>query len=368
MDLQTKQITLLKLIQEIQGYAIFLLDENGNVETWNAGAQKIKGYLADEIIGKNISIFYTQVDLAKNLPQTLLAEAAKNGTAYNESWRVRKDGSTFWGAVTIMAMYNEEGKVYGFAKITRDLTEKMLSELTIKQHAENLEIKNKEIEQFVYIASHDLQEPLHTISNFAYFLKTEYAHKLDDTAQMYLEFMLQATGRMKGLITNLLDYSRIGAEKTLSEVDCNLLIAGVVANLDSTIKENGATIRYQNLPVIEAYEIELAQLFQNLLSNAIKFRDKNFAPIVEITASKEGNDWRFNVIDNGIGINPKFAEKVFLIFQRLHGRNDYEGNGIGLAHCKKIVELHGGKISVKANPVSGCTFTFTIPLNPDKPR
>lgn len=362
MNLQTKQITLLKLIQDTQGYAILLLDDNGNVETWNTGAQKIKGYHADEIIGKKISVFYTQEDLANELPQKLLAEATKNGTAYNESWRVRKDGTNFWAAVTIMAMRNEQGKVYGFAKITRDLTEKMLSALTIKQHAENLEIKNKEIEQFVYIASHDLQEPLHTIASFTQFLKTEYADKLDDTGQMYLQFMLQAADRMKGLITNLLDYSRIGIEKTLTEVDCNLLVSHVIANLDGKIKENDAVIFCKNLPLVKGYAIELEQLFQNLLSNAIKFRNKNNAPVIKITASKEDRNWRFNVIDNGIGINPKFAEKVFHIFQRLHGQGEYEGNGIGLAHCKKIVELHGGKISVHSNPISGCTFTFTIPL------
>jgi len=365
MDPHTKQLQLLKLVDEIEGYAILVLDKRGNIETWNNGAEKIKGYKAEEVIGRHIRIFYTDLDLMISLPERLLEEAAQKGTAYNESWRVRKDKTMFWGSVTITALHDDDGNITGFAKVTRDLTERMLTETTIRQHAEDLEIKNKEIEQFVYIASHDLQEPLFTVTSFIEFFRTEYGHLLDENANTYLNFIVQATDRMKNLIKNLLDYSQLGSKKKLAKIDCKQLLDTLTVDLDSQIKKSGAKIHYGNLPVIRGYPTELSQLFQNLISNAIKFRDKKESPEIEISALKEHDGWHFKVKDNGIGIDPRFQEKIFLIFQRLHGRHEYEGNGIGLAHCKKIVELHGGKIFVESNQSKGSSFVFTIPFKPN---
>ena len=287
------------------------------------------------------------------------------GTVYNESWRVRQDKTTFWGSVTITSLHDDEGSITGFAKITRDLTERMLAETTIRRHAEDLEIKNKEIEQFVYIASHDLKEPLFTVNSFVEFFQTEYQHLFDENAKVYLNFIVQATDRMKNLIKNLLDYSHLGSEKTLANINCNQLLNTLTADLASHIKNSGAKVVYKDLPVIKGYPTELGQLFQNLISNAIKFRDKKELPEIEISAVKEPACWRFTIKDNGIGVDPRFQEKIFMIFRRLHGRNEYEGNGIGLAHCKKIVELHGGKISVEPNKGKGSSFVFTIPFKPN---
>ncbi|MBB6130949.1 PAS domain-containing sensor histidine kinase [Mucilaginibacter lappiensis] len=365
MDPHIKQLQLLKLVEEIEGHAIFVLDKNGNIETWNKSAEKIKGYKAEEIIGQNISTFYTNADLMIGLPEKLLAEATVNGTAYNESWRVRKDKTKFWGAVTITALHDDEGNVTGFAKITRDLTERMAAENIIRQHSRELEIKNKEIEQFAYIASHDLQEPLFTVTNLVEFFQTEYQHLFDENANTYLNFIIQATGRMKNLIKNLLDYSHIGSEKKLAKIDCNQLLDTLTTDLANQIKKSGAKISYKNLPVIKGYPTELSQLFQNLISNAIKFRNKNELPKIEVSAIKGPECWRFKIKDNGIGIDPRFKVKIFLIFQRLHDRNEYEGNGIGLAYCKKIVELHGGRISVESNNGKGSSFVFTIPFEPN---
>lgn len=365
MDPQSKQLQLLKLVEEIEGYAILTLDRKGNIETWNKGAEKIKGYRAEEIIGQHFSVFYTDVDLLIGLPEKLLAEASLKGTAYNESWRVRKDKTTFWGSVTITALHDDDGNITGFAKVTRDLTERMLAETAIRRHAEDLEIRNKEIEQFVYIASHDLQEPLFTVNSFVEFFQTEYQHLFDENAKAYLNFIVQATDRMKNLIKNLLDYSHLGSEKILANIDCNQLLNTLTADLANQIKKSGAKVFYKDLPVIKGYPTELSQLFQNLISNAIKFRDKRELPEIEISAIKDPASWCFKIKDNGIGVDPRFREKIFLIFQRLHGRNEYEGNGIGLAHCKKIVELHGGKISVEPNDGKGSSFVFTIPFKPD---
>ncbi|WP_419701555.1 sensor histidine kinase [Mucilaginibacter sp. NFX135] len=362
MDPRSKQLQLLKLVEEIEGYAILALDTKGNIESWNKGAEKIKGYQAEEIIGQHISVFYTELDLIIGLPEKLLAEASLKGTAYNESWRVRKDKTMFWGSVTITALHDDDGNITGYAKVTRDLTERMLAETTIRRHAEDLEIKNKEIEQFVYIASHDLQEPLFTVNSFVEFFQTEYHHLFDENAKTYLNFIVQATDRMKNLIKNLLDYSHLGSEKTVANIDCNQLLNTLTADLANQIKKSGAKVLYNDLPVIKGYPTELSQLFQNLISNAIKFRDKRELPEIEISAIKESACWRFKIKDNGIGIDPRFREKIFLIFQRLHGRSEYEGNGIGLAHCKKIVELHGGRISVEPNDGQGCSFVFTIPF------
>jgi len=363
MELDAKRLRLLRMMDEIDNHAIILLDRQGYIETWNKGAEKIKGYQAGEIINQNFRIFYTEADRQAGLPSQLLAEATTAGKVYHEGWRLRKDGSRFWGAVTIVASYDEQGVLTGFAKITRDLTERVDAETTIKLHAQNLEIQNKELEQFVYIASHDLQEPLLNISNFAELLRLEYGDKLDETAEMYLGVIRHCTHRMRDLIKDLLDYSRIGRRKALVPVDCQQLIDMVKEDLSTQLRQTGAVIQCDALPTVNAYAIELRQLMQNLISNAIKFRATDRKPVVTISASLRDHHWQFTVADNGIGINPSHSEKIFKIFQRLNDRDAYEGNGIGLAHCKKIVELHGGALWVESTPGQGSRFSFTIPVH-----
>lgn len=233
-------------------------------------------------------------------------------------------------------------------------------EKKVRQRTAEIESKNKELEQFAYVASHDLQEPLRTISGFVELLQNQYRGRLDENADKYLGYMSQSSDRMKVLIKDLLDYSRIGREKEARSTDCNLLLEEVVADLDKIIRESGATVKVDRLPVIQAYSTELKLLFQNLITNSIKFRQPGLAPEVTIGATKEFRHWRFSVTDNGIGIEGQFLERVFIIFQRLHNRSQYEGSGIGLAHCKKIVELHGGSIWAESEPGRGSQFNFTI--------
>ncbi|MEP7142078.1 MAG: ATP-binding protein, partial [Ferruginibacter sp.] len=224
-----------------------------------------------------------------------------------------------------------------------------------------LERKNSELEQFAYIASHDLQEPLRTTASFVELLQQQYQGKLDDKADKYFTYILQASDRMKLLIKNLLEFSRIGNKKGLEEVDCNKILLDVLADLGMAIKEAGAHISYSELPVINGYPTEIKQLFQNLITNAIKFRKKDTRSQVKISVHKSQGSWEFRFEDNGIGIEEKHNEKIFVIFQRLHTRTEYEGSGIGLSHCKKIVELHNGKIWLKSIPGQGATFHFTLP-------
>lgn len=266
--------------------------------------------------------------------------------------------------MTILALHGEDGQLCGFAKITRDLTERIVLENRARQYAGELEVKNKEIEQFVYIASHDLQEPLLTVTNFVEFLRDEYASQLDANALVYMDYITHATLRMKNLIHSLLDYSRLGINQKKTVCDARAIALAVIADLDTLVRETGARIHVEKLPVLSCYSTELGQLFQNLISNAIKFRHAGIVPEISISAEKSETCWTFRIADNGIGIDPKFRDKIFLIFQRLHDRNTFEGNGIGLAHCKKIVELHKGNITVSPNPGGGSIFEFTIPINP----
>jgi signal transduction histidine kinase len=233
-------------------------------------------------------------------------------------------------------------------------------EKKVRQRTSEIESKNKELEQFAYVASHDLQEPLRTISGFVELLQKEYRGKLEGNGGKYLDYLSQASDRMKTLIKDLLDYSRIGREKEAMVLDGNKLLAEVLADLDKSIRDSGAGISSGQLPSLHAYPTELKLLLQNLITNAIKFRHPDRVPEITISAAEENNYWRFMVGDNGIGIEPQFLERIFIIFQRLHSRTRYEGAGIGLAHCKKIVELHSGSIWAQSQPGQGSQFHFTI--------
>ena len=228
-------------------------------------------------------------------------------------------------------------------------------------YLDEIEKKNRELEQFAYMASHDLQEPLITIGGFVKRFEKKYKGRLDENADKYLHYMAQAIDRMSELIKGLLSYSRLGNELQTTTIDCNKIVEDLQIDLGKNIIESNATINKGNLPKLRAYESEFRLLLQNLINNAIKFRKADTDPVISISAVSENNQWKFAIKDNGIGIDPEAHDKIFLIFQRLHPRNQFEGHGLGLAHCRKIVELHGGKIWVESQPNKGATFYFTIP-------
>jgi light-regulated signal transduction histidine kinase (bacteriophytochrome) len=222
--------------------------------------------------------------------------------------------------------------------------------------------KNKELEQFAYIASHDLQEPLLTINNFSTLFADEYGNRVDDEGKMYLKYITGSATRMSQLVKGLMEYSRVGREPELTDVNCKELVNNVLQDLTVTIGKTQASIQYNGLPTLKGYETELRLLFQNLLSNAIKFSKKEESPVVKINSIRQNGHWLFTIEDNGIGVEEKHKEKIFNIFQRVHRREVYEGTGIGLAHCRKIVDLHGGKIWVESEINKGSIFYFTIPV------
>jgi signal transduction histidine kinase len=235
------------------------------------------------------------------------------------------------------------------------------AEIDLAKKADELARSNADLEQFAYVASHDLQEPLRMVAAYTQLLSERYRGKLDENADKFIGYASEGALRMQVLIQDLLTFSRIGrANGTYTMVDCNAVLEELRKTLGPAIEEAGAVIHYGNLPAIWADRTQIVQLLQNLIGNAIKFRGGK-APVISIEAQKNGEFWEFSVADNGIGVAPEFADNIFVVFQRLHARTEYPGNGIGLAICKKIIERNGGKIWVESEAASGATFKFTVP-------
>lgn len=474
------------MVQNVKDYAIFMINPEGIIESWNEGAEKLKGYKAEEVLGKHISIFYTKEDRENKLDRTVLEMARKNDHYETEGKRVRKDGTVFWARVILTALYDGNGNLTGFSKITQDITkqkqsadeikavnsfldsvlenipnmifvkdaqdlrfvrfnkagEKLLgykkedligkndydffpkeqadfftskdfavlsqndivdipeepietknglrwlhtkkipilsaagrptyllgiseditemrqAKIDLEQKARELERSNSELEQFAYVASHDLQEPLRTISSYVQLLASRYKGQLDQDADEFIDFAVDGSKRMRQLINSLLEYSRVNRVKPFEWIHVKDIIKEIQTDMKDQITESGATIIHNGLPTIYGDSVLIGQLFQNLIGNALKFKGEA-KPEIKITGKHKNGEYLFSVEDNGIGINNEYADKIFIIFQRLNSREKYPGTGIGLSICKKIVEKHGGKIWVESELGKGSKFFFTI--------
>jgi len=341
--------------------AVIIVDIRGRIIMVSNKVEQLLGYPKEELYGRKIGHLvpdrYTEAFLEKRseLKNALRMEEMET---IQEMIARRKDGKEFPVEVSLRPI-NIDGRNLISAAI-RDVSRKKKMLLELKNSLHTLEGKNKELEQFAYIASHDLQEPLHTINSFVQLLSQEFGSQLNEEAKKYLYFIEKASGRMSALIHDLLEYSRLGQKAEMNKVNSAEVLQDTLQNIESLIRESGAVIEAEALPVLEANETMLLLLFQNLISNAIKFRKKDRVPRIRIRARDEGAYWKFSFEDNGIGIEKEQADKIFVIFQRLHSRSDYEGTGIGLAQCRKIVELHGGRIWVESELGRGSTFYFTI--------
>ncbi len=349
------------MIDAVKDYSIIFLDPSGNIRSWNAGAQRIKQFTAEEIIGKHYSIIFADEDALAGKPQELLQLASKYGRHEEEGLRRRKDGSVFWADAVVTALRDESGMLRGFSKVTRDITERKKAEEEREKATEDLRRSNTELQQFAYVASHDLQEPLRMVASYTQLLAKRYRGRLDRDADEFIDFAVDGARRMQDLIQDLLAYSRVGSRgKVFQPTNTNRIFERATENLGAQISEQHATVTSGPLPEVMGDDTQLAQLFQNLISNAIKFHG-NEPPRVHLAARRQDSNWLFSVADNGIGIDPAYTDRIFVIFQRLHTREEYAGTGIGLAICRKIVERHGGRIWVESERGKGSTFFFTIP-------
>jgi PAS domain S-box-containing protein len=477
-DSQEKYRTLL----DGQNYAIVMMDTQGNVLSWNAGAERIEGYTAEEIIGQNFSCLFTASDIKRGRPQEILGLTAASGRHEEEAQRVRKDGTRFLASLTFTALRDPAGNLWGFSESSYDLSNSTESEakyrglleaapdamviadeqglivlvnaqteslfgyhrdelvgqpvemlvpqsfraahpqqrqgytanphkriidrggelrglrrdgsefpaeiglspletaegilvtaairdISLRKKSEEqlmktmdeLKRSNDDLQQFAYVASHDLQEPLRMVASYTQLIASRYQGKLDADADEFIAFAIDGCNRMQVLIQDLLAYSRAGTDgKALSEVSSEETLLAALANLGLTLEKSGAIVTHDLLPTIMTDETQLRQVLQNLIGNAIKYRGAE-APQVHVSAKNDAKKWIFSVRDNGLGIDPKNFERIFILFQRLHGRNEFEGTGIGLAICKKILERLGGRIWVESQLGRGSTFFFALP-------
>ena len=280
-----------------------------------------------------------------------------------EQRKVRKNGSLLWVRETARAVKGSDGKIVIFI-VCEDITDRKKAEEELHETIEELRRSNYELQQFAYITSHDLQEPLRTIASFTQLLEKRYKGNLDKDADEYIDFVVDAATRMKEMIQGLLNYSRIGTKGAeFRPTDVNEALNDAISNLKSTIDENNAEIINDSLPTVLGDKRLLVQLFQNLIGNAIKFKNPDEPPKIHISASldEKNNEYVFKVSDNGIGMESKYTDKIFEVFKRLHTIDEYKGAGIGLAISKRIVERHGGRIWVESEFGKGSTFYFTLP-------
>lgn len=328
----------------------------------NSAFEKMTGYSREEVLGKNCRFLQGKDHDQPGV--NIIREAIRHGIeARAELRNYRKDGTFFWNEFYLAPVRNPQGVLTHFIGVQTDITQRKEHEVALAQKTEELARSNAELQQFAYVASHDLQEPLRMVASYTQLLGKRYKGKLDNDADEFIEYAVDGVNRMQRLIDDLLEYSRVSSEKTLFEqTDCTVVMAQVRKTLSTSIQEQQAVITHDLLPILEAKESLLAQVFQNLIGNAIKFHGDTI-PKIHVHAKQLSDGWEFSITDNGIGIPQDQLDRIFSIFQRLHSRDEYPGTGIGLALCKRIVEKHDGKIWVQSEPGKGSTFYFTI-INP----
>ncbi|WP_422359723.1 sensor histidine kinase [Reichenbachiella sp.] len=342
--------------------AMVIAERNGTVQLINQQITNLFGYEKDELLGTSVERLiperYRRLYKGHSSGFFDIPDIEQQGKGVELIGR-KKSGEEFPIEVSLSPLETDDGALVSAA--IRDITFRKDAEDSMELFSQQLQNKNKELEQFTYVASHDLQEPLRTITSFSEMLVEKYKNQFDETGKKSLQFILDATGRMSQLIKGLLDYGRLGKSEAKENINCNDLMADLKKDLTTGLEESKTKLDVSDLPSVNGYPVELRLLLQNLISNAMKFRKPEETPVIQIKAKKKRGEVVFSVKDNGIGIADEHRERIFEIFQRLHNKNKYEGTGIGLAHCRKIVELHGGQIWVESEPDMGSSFYFSIP-------
>ena len=325
----------------------------------NAAFEKITGYTREEVLGRNCR-FLQKTDHEQNGIEIIRHALLQGMEARAELRNYRKDGSLFWNELYIAPVKDPRGQLTHFIGIQTDITHRKRQETELAQKTRELAQSNAELQQFAYVASHDLQEPLRMVASYTSLLGKRYRGRLDKDADEFIGYAVDGAIRMQRLISDLLEYSRVGSEnKSLERTDCEVVLQQVLDNLSTSIRDRHAEVTHDPLPTVQANPTHLTQVFQNLIGNALKFQGDAPAKI-HVGARTLPTGWEFSIRDNGVGIPADQLHRIFAIFQRLHGRGEYPGTGIGLAICKRIVEKYGGKIWAESEPGRGSTFYFTL--------
>jgi PAS domain S-box-containing protein len=355
------ELAKLAAIVEFSNDAVVSKDLESRVESWNAGAERLFGYSAEEMSGKKITLLFRPGHLHE---ETEILEKIRRGerVEHFETGGVTKDGRLIDLSVTVSPIKDVDGRVVGASRVARDISAKKLTEEQLKERTEELARSNAELEQFAYVASHDLQEPLRAVAGCVQLLQNRYQSQFDERGQDLIRHTVEGATRMKTLIDDLLTLARVTTgRRRYTTVDSNELVQRALLNLEKAIEESGARVSFQNLPTVVGDATQLSQVLQNLIGNGVKFC-RQASPDIHVSAAPSDTHWTFSVRDNGIGIESKYFDRIFAVFQRLHSRVEYSGTGIGLPLCKRIVEQHGGTIWVESVPGNGATFFFTLPM------
>jgi two-component system sensor kinase FixL len=349
---------------------VAITDNRGIIKYVNRKFCAISKYSEEELIGKTHRVINSKFhpkEFFENMWQTITAGKTWEGEIRNRA----KDGTPYWVHTTIVPFKDSQGRPEQYVAVRYDITERKLAEEKLQINTRKLEISNQELQDFASVAAHDLQEPLRKIQSFSDRLKIKAKEGLKPEALDYLDRIQNSAQRMQVLINDLLTYSRVTTKaQPFSSLDLNQVVAHVVSDLEIRLEQSQGKVEWQNLPSIEADSTQMNQLFLNLIGNALKFFRPGYPPVVKIESrtfdpsplGESGPACQISISDNGIGFEEKYLDRIFTIFQRLHGRQEYEGTGIGLAVCRKIVDRHGGVITARSKPGEGASFLVTLPL------
>jgi PAS domain S-box-containing protein len=353
---------LLNAIVDSSDDAIVSKNLDGTITSWNKSAERLFGYSAEEIVGKSITTIIPPERLEEE-PKIIARLKQGQRVDHIETQRLRKDGTLIDLSLTISPVKDSSGKVIGASKIARDISERKRAEIHQRRIETELRRANRDLEQFAFSASHDLQEPLRSVKIYSELLTIDYGGSLTGEAQEYLLHLRNGASRMEMLVRDLLSYTQVAQyDKPSGLASSADACSAAIANLSAVIDETEANVTAEPLPAVPVHPAHLQQLFQNLIGNAIKYRSPHRSPIVHVSADRRDGQWLFSVTDNGIGIEHEFKENIFGLFKRLHTSDEYSGTGLGLAICQRIVDRYDGRIWVESEPGRGSTFRFTLPV------